>query len=460
MPPSFADLVERVKPSVVSIFATTGGGAGKVAGLGKRGDRSSPLPEGIPDLPDDHPLNEFFKRFGKGAPGIPQPKQMAQGSGFIISDDGYVVTNNHVIDGATKIEVSIDDQNKMEAELIGTDQRTDLALLKIKEKKSFPSVKFSDKLPRVGDWVIAVGNPFGLGGTVTAGIVSAHGRDINSGPYDYMQIDAAVNRGNSGGPTFDMNGEVVGVNTAIYSPTGGSVGIAFAVPAKTAVEVIAQLKSKGSVSRGWLGVRIEAIDKDKADALGLKDAKGALVAKVEAGSPALTAGVKEGDAILAVNNDPINDSRDLARKIGEMTPNATANLKIYRDGKEQVVPVKLGTLPGAKELAKMEQGGKPAGTDTTELGLTLAPNTPKKGANANADDAGVLITGVEPDSDAADKGLREGDVILKVNNKDVKTPEDVQRGIKDIKTLGRGAVMLQIKTGDQVRMVPVKLKKG
>jgi len=174
MPPSFADLVERVKPSVVSIFATTGGGAGKVAGLGKRGDRSSPLPEGIPDLPDDHPLNEFFKRFGKGAPGIPQPKQMAQGSGFIISDDGYVVTNNHVIDGATKIEVSIDDQNKMEAELIGTDQRTDLALLKIKEKKSFPSVKFSDKLPRVGDWVIAVGNPFGLGGTVTAGIVSAN----------------------------------------------------------------------------------------------------------------------------------------------------------------------------------------------------------------------------------------------------------------------------------------------
>src|SRR5512139_708043 len=264
-PLTFVDLIEKVKPSVVSISVVSAGE--KVA------ENADPrgLPEGFPDIPEDSPFYEFFKRMPKefrNAPQTPRPPQQAQGSGFVISADGYVVTNNHVVDGATKIQVSFDDQEKIDAELIGTDPRTDLALLKIKSNKAFPFVKFADKPVRVGDWAIAVGNPFGLGGTVTAGIVSALGRDIGSGPYDFLQIDAAVNRGNSGGPTFSLDGDVIGVNTAIFSPSGGNVGIAFAVPAKTAIEVIEQLKSSGKVSRGWLGVKIQNVDDDTAAALG------------------------------------------------------------------------------------------------------------------------------------------------------------------------------------------------
>lgn len=278
-PLTFADIVDRVKPAVVSVQVTSGA---KVAAKG-RNPRGS-----FPDLPEDHPFNEFFKNLPKefrGNPNqMPRPTQ-AQGSGFVISADGFVVTNNHVVDGAEKVQVSFDEQNKFEATVIGTDPRTDIALLKIKASKSFPFVKFADKPVRVGDWVIAVGNPFGLGGTVTAGIVSAGSRDIGSGPYDFIQIDAAVNRGNSGGPTFNLDGEVIGVNTAIYSPSGGNVGIAFAVPAKTAGEVINQLRSSGSVSRGWLGVKIESIDDDKAAGLGLGETRGALVNEATAGGP-------------------------------------------------------------------------------------------------------------------------------------------------------------------------------
>ncbi|MET0193315.1 MAG: trypsin-like peptidase domain-containing protein, partial [Hyphomicrobiaceae bacterium] len=261
-PLSFADIVERVKPAVVSIQVSNGA---KLASNPKGG-----APRGtVPEVPEDSPFFEFFKRLPPEFRGQPTPRPtQAQGSGFVISPDGFVVTNNHVIDGANKITVNFDQDNKYEAELVGTDQRTDLALLKIKGGKgNFPHVKFADKQPRVGDWVVAVGNPFGLGGTVTAGIVSALGRDIGSGPYDYMQIDAAVNRGNSGGPTFNLDGEVVGVNTAIYSPSGGNVGIAFAVPAKVATEVVTQLQSGGSVSRGWLGVKIQNVDEDTAASL-------------------------------------------------------------------------------------------------------------------------------------------------------------------------------------------------
>ena len=257
------------------------------------------------------------------SPALAARPSLAQGSGFVISADGYVVTNNHVIDGASKIQVSFDKDNKYEAELIGADQRTDIALLKIKDSsKPFTFVKFSDKTPRIGDWVLAIGNPFGLGGSVTAGIVSAQGRDIGSGPYDYMQIDAAVNRGNSGGPTFNLEGEVVGVNTAIYSPSGGNVGIAFAIPAKTAAEVVTQLKSGGSVNRGWLGVKIQNVDEDTAASLGLNEPKGALVSEVTAGGPAADAGLKNGDAILSVNGNKVADSRDLARQIAGYAPNA------------------------------------------------------------------------------------------------------------------------------------------
>src|SRR5215510_3230819 len=374
-PLSFSDIVDRVKPAVVSIHVTNGGP--KVA-QGSKGAPKSPR-DFLPDLPDDHPLNEFFKNLPKewrGQPGPSPRPSLAQGSGFVISADGYVVTNNHVIDGASKIQVSFDKDNKFEAELVGTDQRTDIALLKIKDSsKPFTFVKFSDKTPRVGDWVLAVGNPFGLGGTVTAGIVSAQGRDIGSGPYDYMQIDAAVNRGNSGGPTFNLEGEVVGVNTAIYSPSGGNVGIAFAIPARTALEVVEQLKSSGSVSRGWLGVKIQNVDQDVAASLGLTDAKGALVTEVTTGSPAADAGLKNGDAILAVNGQNIDDSRDLARKIAALNPDSKVDVKILRGQKEQTVAVKLGKFPSGKEVAKAEPTKEPQTTEMDQLGLTIAPAT-------------------------------------------------------------------------------------
>ena len=310
-PLSFADIVERVKPSVVSISVTNGEKT-NVAELRKgKGPKGGGATPGIPDLPPDHPLNDFFKNFPKGGQGGAEPEErptLAQGSGFVISADGYVVTNNHVVENATKITVSFDEKEKYDAELIGTDPRTDLGLLKIKSTKTFPFVKFASNTGRVGDWCLAVGNPFGLGGTVTAGIISAFGRDIGSGPYDFLQIDAAVNRGNSGGPTFNLDGDVIGVNTAIFSPSGGNVGIAFAIPAKTATEVINQLKSSGSVSRGWLGVKIQNVDEDTASSLGLTEPRGALITEVTANGPAAASGLKSQDAILQVNADKIADS--------------------------------------------------------------------------------------------------------------------------------------------------------
>lgn len=465
-PASFADLVEKVKPSVVSISVQSGNNrtAQNQPAPGQKQQptpRTPRVPDGLPDLPDDHPLNEFFKRFGQppGPQGQgPTVPRQSQGSGFVISADGYVVTNNHVIDGATKIQVAFDENNKHEADLIGADSRTDVALLKIKntDGKTFPFVKFADKASRVGDWVLAVGNPFGLGGTVTAGIVSALGRDIGSGPYDYLQIDAAVNRGNSGGPTFNMSGEVIGVNTAIYSPSGGNVGIAFAVPSKVAAEVIAQLRSTGSVDRGWLGVKIENVDEDKAAAIGLKNTKGAFINEVTAGGPAAASGLKEGDTILSVNGDAIADSRELARMIATFKPNTTVDVKVWRSQKEQNVPVKLGNFPGAKELAKAEDTPKAAATAGTaigQLGLSLTATTgPKK--------EGVTISKVENDSDAATKGLRQGDIILDIGGAAVSSPEDVAKGVEAAEKAGRQAVLLRLKSGEQVRFVGIKIKKG
>ena len=451
-PLTFADIVDRVKPAVVSVQVT--GGSARVAG-----GRSPRSP--FPDLPEEHPFNEFFKNLPKefrnnpGGQGMTPRPALAQGSGFVISADGFVVTNNHVVDGASKVQVSFDEQNKFDADVVGTDPRTDLALLKIKASKSFPFVKFADKPVRVGDWAVAVGNPFGLGGTVTAGIVSASSRDIGSGPYDFIQIDAAVNRGNSGGPTFNLDGEVVGVNTAIYSPSGGNVGIAFAVPAKTAKEVIDQLKSSGSVMRGWLGVKIESIDDDKAAGLGLGETRGALVNEVTANGPAADSGLKAGDAILSVNGDKIRDSRELARKIAEYSPGTRVNVEVHRYGKLETIAVKLGTFPGSKELAKLEQDqpAKPASTELSQLGISLAAAT---GAR-NAKD-GVAISDVEDGSDAATKGLKTGDVILEVQGEQVASPADVEAGVKKAKELGRKAVLLRVKSGETVRFVAVQLK--
>lgn len=452
-PLSFADIIERVKPSVVSINVVNDGSDND-------SDDSENKNSPIPGIPEDSPFYEFFKNLPEFNNRQRRMPRQGQGSGFVVSEDGYVVTNNHVIDGATKIQVSFDDQEKIDAELIGTDARTDLALLKLKSDKTFPAVKFADGTPRVGDWALAIGNPFGLGGTVTAGIVSALARDINEGPYDYMQIDAAVNKGNSGGPTFNLSGEVIGVNTAIYSPSGGNVGIAFAVPADRVVKVIEQLKKTGTVARGWLGVKIQNIDEDTAASLGLEQAKGALVSEVTPNGPAASAGFKVQDAIIEVDNTKIEDSRDLARKIAEYSPDSTVAVRIWRDNAMQAINVKLGTFPNsAKEIAKLQRGeGVPkASSDKVkvdQLGLTL------KMAKGKGGKEGVAITKVEPKSDAAQKGLRTGDVILQVDRKEVASPEEVVDTVKRVKDDGREAVLLLIQSGNQKRIVPLRFAKS
>ena len=454
-PITFADIIAKVKPSVVSISVV--------------GGKKAAVPPGFqgPDIPDDIPpqLKEFFKNFkgmpGQGGPKEPQRPTQAQGSGFVITNDGYVVTNNHVIDGASKIQVSFDDQEKIDADLVGTDPRTDLAVLKIKGSKTdYPHVNFSTKEPRVGDWALAVGNPFGLGGTVTAGIVSALARDIGSGPYDYMQIDAAVNRGNSGGPTFNLEGEVVGINTAIFSPSGGNVGIAFAVPARTATPVIEALKTKGTVARGWLGVKIQNMDEDAASSLGLTEAKGALVGEVLPNSPAGAAGIKRQDVIVSVNGEKINNSRELSLKIAEIDPNTSVDVKFWRSGKEDSLKVKLGTFPSKEdEIAggpKSDPDESPVAEAKEIEGLGLKLSSERGGASD-----GVAIAEVDDDSNAAQKGLKPGDVILEVNGEAVSSPTQVQEQVKKVRDAGRSAVMLYVQSGEQkVQLAVPFTKKG
>lgn len=345
-PASFADVVESAKPAVVSVRVKA-----KVANVDTNEDGG-----GLEGLPPGHPLERFFKRHGEeGLRGLPggrqrgeRPVRQSQGSGFFISQDGYVVTNNHVVEGAVEVQLVTDDGKTLNAKVIGTDPKTDLALLKADGVSDAKFVKFASGSPRIGDWVMAIGNPFGLGGTVTAGIVSARGRDIGSGPYDdFLQIDAAVNRGNSGGPTFDVNGNVVGVNTAIYSPSGGNVGIAFAVPAETASKVIAELRDKGSVARGFIGVQIQPVTAEMADAIGLKEGHGALVAEAQGNGPAAKAGIRRGDTILAVDGEKITDARDLSRKIAKYAPGQKAAVTVWREGRERSITIEIGRQQAA-----------------------------------------------------------------------------------------------------------------
>ncbi len=349
--PSFADVVERVKPAVVSVRVKTRVAAANAGAEG--GPRFA-----VPQVPDDHPLAELFRRFeGQGRPGQgpgegprrgPGRPGSSQGSGFFVSGDGYLVTNNHVVDNAAEVQVVMDDGRTLDAKVVGTDPKTDLALVKVNEAGDYPYVRLAAEKGRVGDWVVAIGNPFGLGGTVTAGIVSAQHRDIGSGPYDdYMQIDAAVNRGNSGGPTFNLKGEVAGVNTAIFSPSGGNVGIAFAIPAHVVQRVVADLKANGSVTRGFIGVQIQPVTKEIAEAIDLKEARGALVAEAQKGTPAERAGVRAGDVIVAVNGEPVKDARELSRKVAAIAPGTRVPLKILRGGREQTLELEIGRLSGA-----------------------------------------------------------------------------------------------------------------
>src|SRR5262245_52267250 len=355
-PAGFADLVEKVKPAVISVRV--------------KSNRSAEMTNFDSDdsMQRGSPFEQFFRRFGmpdNTTPDMPRGrKTTAQGSGFFLSADGYAVTNHHVVDKAESVEVITDDGKTYTAKVIGTDPKTDLALIKVEGAREFPAAKLADKPSRIGDWVVAVGNPFGLGGTVTAGIVSAQGRDIGAGPYDdFIQIDAPVNRGNSGGPTFDVDGKVIGVNTAIYSPSGGSVGIAFAIPAATVNSVVAQLKDKGAVTRGWLGVQIQPVTADIADSLGLKKEEGALIAEPQADSPAAKAGIVAGDVITSVNGEAVKDARDFAKKIGAMAPGATAKLALLRKGETKTLSVTLGELPkeGQARASAEERDG--AGSD-------------------------------------------------------------------------------------------------
>ena len=449
-PASFADIVDKVKSSVVSVKV-------KIAADADASDSDDDQQNGGPDMPfpPGSPFDRFFRQFGfpnqNGGHGLMphqhQPMQQAQGSGFFISADGYIVTNNHVIDHAKEVTVTTSDGKTITAKVVGADAKTDLALLKTNEGSDYPFVGFADEAPRVGDWVIAVGNPFGLGGTVTAGIVSARGRDIGSGPYDdFLQIDAPVNHGNSGGPTFNTEGQVVGVNTAIFSPSGGSVGIGFAIESSVVKNVIQQLRDTGAVARGWLGVEIQPVTADIAESLGVKDAKGALVAKEQPNSPAAAAGVKTGDIIEEVNGDAIADPKDLARKVAGFGPNKAVDLTIWRAGATQKISVTLGAMPADTVAALDKQPeAAPAKSDAfAKYGLTLEKARGQEG---------LRITDISPDSVAADKGLRPGDVILEAAGKPVTTVADLADALDTAKADGRKVLLVRVKSGQDMRFI-------
>ena len=434
-PMSFADTVDRVRPAVVSVRV-------RITESGPSGESGN-----LPGVRPGDPLERFFRQFGEGQNGRPQKPRsgQAQGSGFIISADGYVVTNNHVVENASDVSLTLDDGRTVAATVIGTDPKSDLALLKIKDSGTYPFVSWAGKSPRVGDWVVAIGNPFGLGGTVTAGIVSARGRDIGAGPYDdFLQIDAPVNRGNSGGPTFNAAGEVVGVNTAIYSPSGGSVGIGFAIPAEVAKDVVASLKDNGSVARGWIGVQIQPVTGDIADSLGLKSQKGALVAEAQPNSPAASAGIRSGDVITAVNGEKIDGPRELSRRIASFGPEKKVDVTVLHDGAEKTLSVRLGALP--KEQSARNEPEAPTGRGAlTGFGLTLAP--------AGSGKEGVVVAEVDPDGAAAQTGLRQGDIILDAAGKPVARPADVRTAIDAARKDGRRTVLLRVRTSQGVRFV-------
>jgi serine protease Do len=444
-PVGFADIVAKVKPAVISVRVKIDKPAG------------ASLSEDDAPFPPGSPMERFFRRFGtpNGGEGNGGHHMVTgQGSGFFITADGYAVTNNHVVQDAENVQVTTDDGKTYSAKVIGTDSRTDLALIKV-DGKDFPFVKLSDNAPRIGDWVLAVGNPFGLGGTVTAGIVSARGRDIGAGPYDdFIQIDAPVNKGNSGGPSFDVEGNVIGVNTAIFSPSGGSVGIAFDIPSDTVKNVVAQLRDKGTVTRGWIGVQIQPVTSEIAEGMGLKKAAGALVSEPQPNSPAAKAGVESGDVIISVDGNSVSDARDLARRIGTMAPGTSVKLGMLHQGQEKTVTVTLGTLPNEKAAAaNQEKSGAMPDSDMPKLGLTLAPSNKMSGAESS----GVVVTAVDPNGVAADHGFQVGDVILDVGGKSVANPSDVRKQLADARKEGKRALMFRVKSGEGTRFVALPL---
>jgi len=449
-PASFADLADRLLPTVVNIATTQTlkpvGGA-----------------QGLPNIPPGSPLADLFKDFLGQGRNLPR-HVTSLGSGFIIDPSGYIVTNNHVVaEGgavADQISVTLNDGRTLPAKLIGRDEKTDLALLKVNPPKPLPFAKFADSdTARIGNWVIAIGNPFGLGSTVTAGIVSARNRDIESGPYDdFIQTDAPINRGNSGGPLFDMDGNVVGVNSAIYSPSGGSVGIAFSIPANLVREVVAQLRQFGGARRGWVGVRIQQVTDDIAEGLGLPSTHGALIADVTPNGPAARGGVQNGDFIVAFDGKAVNDSRSLSRAVADAPVNKTVAIDLWRKGKKMTVHITVLRLnePGSP----VPKGGKPApGPKVATLGLSLgALDANARGQyHIPGNVQGVLVTDVVAESPAGEKNIQPGDVIVQVQGNPVKTPDDVAKHLDFARKAGKKVVALLIRRGNDTTYVAVKL---
>ncbi|MEX1153535.1 Do family serine endopeptidase, partial [Parvibaculum sp.] len=425
-PDSFAALAERLSPAVVNISTSQVLDAGR---------------QPIPGVPEDSPLNDFFKDFMEQQGQRPQRVQ-SLGSGFVIDPSGVVVTNNHVIDGADKIEVIFMDGTTLPATLTGRDPKTDIAVLKVESRTPLPFVELGDSSKaRVGDWVIAIGNPFGLGGTVTAGIISALNRDIHAGNYDdFIQTDASINRGNSGGPLFDMEGRVVGVNSAIISPSGASVGIGFAVPATTVRPIVDQILEHGETRRGWIGVRIQTVTPEIADSLGLAPVRGALIAGLDESGPAAAAGIETGDIVLSFDGRNIAAMRDLPRVVAETEVGKTVDVEIFRGERIIGVKVKVARLDESEDAPEERPTTEtPAPARTVVLGISLAPLTAEARArfNLEADIEGVLVSDVDPLSAAAEKGVRPGDVIQQVAQRDVATPADVERIVQSEEKAGR-----------------------
>ena len=460
-PASFADIIQRVSPAVVSIDVegkpdpsqAAFGGASPFGGGGDDGDDS----DGDSDGPGAGQGGQGGLPFGFVIPRGQQPRKMqATGSGFFISADGYIVTNNHVVEGADKITVRINDERSLKATVVGRDSDTDLAVIKV-EGQNFPFVNFEDRAkPRVGDWVVAVGNPFNLGGTATAGIVSAVGRANVSGSnyVDYMQIDAPINRGNSGGPTFDLAGRVVGVNTAIFSPSGGSVGIGFDIPADVAAQITRELISGGKIVRGYIGATVQDVTPEISESLGLAGRKGALVADLTPGGPSETAGLKPGDVVLAVNGHDVNSASELTRQVATARAGDQVHLQVRRDGKVQDVAVKSGTRPSAAILAKNDYqspGAQGAEQDIPRvLGMRLKPR---------AEGGGLAIQGLSLNSDAGEKGLRQGDVILRAGDRRLNAVGDLAQAVAEARQAGRESLLLMVLHSGRNVFVPIKLVK-
>jgi serine protease Do len=465
--PSVADLADRLLPAVVEITIESGNGNPAAPGAAPEspgGEQGQPSPDD-----PDNPFKDFFEDFLRRGPGQQSQPMTSMGSGFVIDPSGVIVTNNHVVEGAETIEVRFQDDSVLKAELVGRDPKTDLAVIRVKPEKPLPVVSFGDSdTLRIGEWVMAIGNPFGLGGSVSLGIVSARNRDINAGPYDdFIQTDAAINKGNSGGPLFNLRGEVMGINTAIFSPSGGSVGIGFSVPANTAKNVIDQLIQFGETRRGWIGVSIQSVTDDIAESMNLGKAQGALVANVTPTGPAEKAGIQPGDLIVAFNGRPIASMRDLPKIVGDTPIGSKVEIKLLRKGEEVTVTVEVGRLEEGEKLAAAASGeaqpGKPAPAVVTVLGMTVSSMTDELRTQYSIDKDinGAVITGVAADGPAADKRLEPGDVITEAGEQQVQGASDISARIDEAKKANRNSILLLVakggKAGD-MRFIALKVK--